>query len=138
MRHKVTELVKRLSQYHWSPKQPMGYVLHIDGKYRGIGAVANQNYGAFNLAWLSVLGDLSTVDKHHAALKTFELAKKLESSEISGIDVCSYATLMSMPEFFRAFSKPNILSSNFSMQNKELLLASISSYEQIQKLQRIQ
>lgn len=138
MSQKVAELIARLSKYYWSHDHPRSYVLFIDGKYRGIGAVAHQNYGAFNLAWLSVLGDLSTVDKHHAALKTFELAKSLETSEISGVSVCSYATLLRPPEFFKLFSAQNTLASNFSNSSKMLLLNSISSYESLQKLQRVQ
>lgn len=138
MRQKVSDLINRLSKYYWSHDHPRSYVLFIDGKYRGIGAVAYQNYGAFNLAWLSVLGDLSTVDKHLAALKTFELAKSLEASEISGVSVCSYATLLRPPEFFKVFSVQNTLASNFNNSSKELLTNLALSYESLQKLHRIQ
>lgn len=57
----IKALFERLSNWHWSPCHPSAYIIYNeDGSQAGVGRIAYQNYGAFNLAWGNALLPLNT------------------------------------------------------------------------------
>jgi hypothetical protein len=62
----VKELCAKLAKYHWSPKHPRTYVLQNG---RGLGRIAHQSYGAFNLTYAGY--KLETAQDHSRAIDIF-------------------------------------------------------------------
>lgn len=48
-------LLSNLTKFYWSPEPPEHYVIQHEGNTVGLGAIAWQNYAAFNLAWGNAL-----------------------------------------------------------------------------------
>lgn len=68
----IKQLLAKLSNFYWSPEHPSHYVLQLEnGREKGVGLIAFQNFAAFNLAWGSNQGRASTEDEHAALVTDF-------------------------------------------------------------------
>jgi hypothetical protein len=94
------QLFKKLSNYYWSPKHPSSYVLQLaDGAEKGIGLLAHQNYGAFNLSWGSNQGRWES-DADQLRLITGFSKYRVYSEMLMGKQKVGDWTCMLKPEAF--------------------------------------
>lgn len=97
----IRELVTKLAKFHWSPKHPSEYVLpHPEsGKPVGVGIIAMQCPGAFNLMYVAVNGALSTYEDHQAAITMLVKCDKLAKIDVLKQPLSSWLTLFTEEEF---------------------------------------
>ena len=98
VKQQIKTMCDRLANYHWSPKHPSEYVIKSpDGQTRGIGIIAQNNYGAFNLAWAAVEGKCKTMEEHVEIITKF-----------SGYQAVTTLTLNDVPiSDWLCFLRPN-------------------------------
>jgi hypothetical protein len=85
----VKQLVARLSRYYWSPNHPTTYTTP---EGRGLGRLAPECYGTFNLVWAT--HKLDTVQDHLKAISAFTEQKALASEVVKGAEIGSWLTLL--------------------------------------------
>jgi hypothetical protein len=97
----IRELVRKLAKFHWSPKHPSAYVLpHPEsGKPVGVGIIAMQCPGAFNLMYVAVNGELSTIEDHRKAIDVLVTCGRLSRVEVEKHPLSSWLTLFTEEEF---------------------------------------
>ena len=87
----VKSMCDRLANYHWSPEHPSTYVLPAgDGKYRGIGIIAEKNYGAFNLAWASCEGKWQTVAEQTKLITEFTRFQHMTHYKVNDVPLSDW------------------------------------------------
>jgi hypothetical protein len=96
------KLFEKLSNYYWSPEHPSSYVLQLEnGAERGIGLLAHQNYGAFNLSWGSNQGRCETDDDQTKLITGFSKYRVYAEMPMGKQKVGDW-TCMLKPEAFLA------------------------------------
>ena len=96
----IENLLTKLTKWYWSPQYPTTYVLPNGA---GLGKIAMQSPGAFNLTWQRCGANLSD---HVSAVNYFSLARtRLDSVLIDKQPLGSYATLMHPAEFRNFYMK---------------------------------
>lgn len=109
-KQQIANMVKKLTEYHWSPMHPSKYVINDDGKLKGIGVIASRDYGAFNLAWGSCKGSWKTKEDQHNLVVTFSHFQAFTSSTINGEPIKDWACLLQPGGFYRLVQANNTLS----------------------------
>lgn len=92
---KVKAMLHRLSNFYWSPNHPSTYVVTrgpTKGLY-GIGLIASQSYGAFNLTWATSKADWATVAGQAQICDEFQRHKPITERKIRGVYLLDYLTL---------------------------------------------
>jgi hypothetical protein len=97
----IRELYTKLEKFHWSPKHPAEYVLLLPDakKVVGIGLVAMNCPGAFNLVYALVKGALNTLADHQTAVNLYVTCERIARFEIKKQPLSSWLTLLSEEEF---------------------------------------
>lgn len=96
--HAFYSAIQRLEHYYWSPRHPREYVVEsLDGSKQGIGLIAHQDYGAFNLVWATV--PLTRLFHHRVALLHFNEQASLNQQELEGAALGDWLTLLRPDEF---------------------------------------
>lgn len=100
---RITKLLTRLGKFYWSPEVPEHYVIPQPdtGKPCGIGTIAYQNYGAFNLTWVSTEADWQTMAGQTELCTTFAQIKPLTQHKVNGVCLADYLTLYQPKGFVR-------------------------------------
>jgi hypothetical protein len=101
VKEKVGNLIAKLTSYHWSPQHPTTYTIDIEGSLRGVGKIADRNYGAFNLAWGTCQGKWQTKDEQHELVINFAKFQVLTLLPVNGEPVGDWACLLG-PRGFKA------------------------------------
>lgn len=88
-------ILNRLKKFYWSPEPPETYVIkHPDtGNFCGIGTIAHQNYGAFNLTWVSTDADWHTMTGQTQLCTEFAQIKPLTQHKVNGVCLIDYLCL---------------------------------------------
>lgn len=93
MDEKFKELLQGLTKWYWSANFPTSYV---DERGAGIGRVALDSPGAFNVTWAKYRENLITPD----AVQYFAIMSiNLSRVQINGNSLDTYASLYSYPKF---------------------------------------
>lgn len=100
VRQQIANMVTKLSNFHWSPNHPSTYTVMIDGSPRGIGKIAEKNYGAFNLAWGACKGKWETRDEQHALVTCFSRYQALTVHTLNKEPVGDWACLLGPKGFY--------------------------------------
>ena len=96
----VKQLLAKLSNFYWSPEHPSHYVLQLDnGREKGVGLIAYQNYGAFNLAWGSNQGRADTEDHHITLAIDFSKYRRYTAYKMGEQTVGDWACMLRPKEF---------------------------------------
>lgn len=96
-RTKLRKLLLKLGNYYWTPTRPEYYVMRIaGGQTIGLGTVAAEDYGLFNLVWASC--PLSTVEEHNTAIGLFKLMQQ-NMPTVAGQSLSDWLTQLSPEEF---------------------------------------
>lgn len=103
----VRQLCEKLAHFYWSPSHPSSYLAKhpVSGAYVGLGRIAHECYGSFNIAYLSVGRNLSSLTQHELAIQFFVAAKKEMAFEVDGYPLSSYLMLLTEREFLEWYSK---------------------------------
>jgi hypothetical protein len=96
---KVRHMCRWLSRFWWTPVPPHECVFQLDGKTAGVGLLAKQDYGAFNLAYAMIGFDLDSEMQHRAFLGVWGYARNLSGVGVDGFTVGDMATLLPPPAF---------------------------------------
>lgn len=110
VKKQVARMVERLTHFHWSPNHPSTYTLEIDGSARGIGKIADKNYGAFNLAWGACKGKWQTKEDQHSLVTTFSKYQPITSLLVNGEPVGDWTCLLPPQAFYDLVSNNTTLS----------------------------
>lgn len=87
--YNIGVMLKRLAKYYWSPEHPRTYLLEGGN---GIGNLASQSYGAFNLLWAQ--HDLRTTAGQLQAMAEFPDLAIACRDRVQGVEVCDVLTLL--------------------------------------------
>ncbi len=91
----VRALCDKLAKFHWSPKHPSTYVL---SNGRGLGRIAQQSYGAFNVVYLGY--KLETVQDHGRAIEIFtQQVQECSEIVVHGQELGDWLTQLSPKQF---------------------------------------
>lgn len=94
---KVRRLLNQLSNYYWTPTRPEYYVIRLaSGQTVGLGKIASEDYGLFNLVWAS--SPLTTVEQHMAAIELFRQLKS-QVPVVAGQSLSDWLTQLSPAQF---------------------------------------
>ena len=100
IKQQVQAMWDRLANYHWSPKHPSEYVLRTEDKVRGIGLIAQNNYGAFNLAWASVEGRCGDLAEHTEIITRFSRYQTVTTHMLNDVPLSDWLCFL-RPNGFR-------------------------------------
>lgn len=99
----VRNLLNRLTKFYWSENPPETYVIKnpTSGEHCGIGLIASQNYGAFNLTWVSSKGEDNwrTFAGQTTLCVDFTRNKPITQHKVNGVCLVDYLCLYSQKEF---------------------------------------
>lgn len=103
---RVQRILARLGKFYWSPEVPEHYVIpqlgHVATKTPcGIGTIAHQSYGAFNLTWVSTDADWQTMAGQTILCTAFAQIKPLTLHKVNGVCLGDYLTLYQPKGFVR-------------------------------------
>lgn len=102
-RLKIRRLCTKLSNYYWTPAHPAHYVIRLaNGQTIGLGKVAAEDYGLFNLVWASC--PLTSVDEHNTAVGVFKLLQ-LNMPVVAGQSLSDWLTQLTPLEFEAWFNQ---------------------------------
>ena len=91
----VKELCEKLANYHWSPMHPSNYVIPAGfRKVKGIGLIAKQDYGAFNLAWAASANKWKTEEDQGVLIQLFSMYQKHTHYLINNVPVGDWLCLL--------------------------------------------
>lgn len=90
----LSRWLQRVGQFYWSPEHPSTYVLYNG---RGLGRLAGQDFGAFNLVWAAM--PLQSEQDHAEAIEAFAMQSTRNSQEVAGAELGDWLTLLSPLEF---------------------------------------
>lgn len=107
---RVSRLIKTLTRFHWSPNHPSTYTIDIDGTPRGIGRIADKNYGAFNLAWGACEGKWSTKAEQSALVTSFAKYSSMAMHTINREPIEDWACLLGPKGFYHLVTNSKELS----------------------------
>lgn len=113
----VKELCDRLSRYHWSPQPPSTYTL---GQGRGLGAIAHNCYGTFNLIWAT--HELDTTEQHLTAIKAFSVQRTHSEQVVKGAAISDWMTLLNPAELAVWYRSNGVYVNIHTRQNIEKAL----------------
>jgi agmatine/peptidylarginine deiminase len=95
-----SNLLDRLTKWHWSPLHPDTYTFQNNHERAGIGRIAHECYGTFNLTWLATGRKIETRDHHLDAIKFFCTMRPLIAMvEVDKQPLSSYMLLMRERQF---------------------------------------
>ena len=98
----IKNLYNKLSKYYWSPDHPSHYVIDFpDGTQKGLGLIANQNYGAFNLAWGAAQGRWQTKDDQIELVTAFSRYRLVTQHIMGQQTVGDWACMLQPADFIQ-------------------------------------
>jgi len=97
----VKMLLNKLGKFYWSDEVPETYTIlnPTTGEKCGIGLIASQNYGAFNLTWAAFKGDWHTFAGQTTLCVEFSKNKPITQHKVGGVMLVDYLCLYSQSEF---------------------------------------
>lgn len=103
----VKTLLNRLTKFYWSDNPPESYVIlnPTTKEHCGIGLIASQNYGAFNLTWASSTGDWRTFAGQTQLCVDFTRNKPITQHKVNGVMLLEYLCLYQQKEFINWMHK---------------------------------
>lgn len=97
----VKHWIQKLTQFHWSPELPEKYLVKhsSSGEMVGIGRVAMQYPGSFNLTWAYAKESVDNYAKHVMAVAFFTKAVAVNKHEIDGANLEEWLTVYTRTEY---------------------------------------
>ena len=97
----VAHWLQKLSKFYWSAETPDSYKVphYKTGELVGIGRVAMQHPGSFNLTWSYMKGELGTYANHLDAVAFYSKAVKANDHVIDGAPLEEWLTLLNQAEY---------------------------------------
>lgn len=119
----VKNLLNRLNKFYWSDNPPETYTIPnpTTQEICGIGLIASQNYGAFNLTWASFKGNWKTFDGQTQLCVNFAKNKPITQHKVNGVMLIDYLCLYSQKDFINWMQKEPNFPMIVKMQIENLL-----------------
>lgn len=97
----INHWIQKLSKFHWSPDHPETYLVkHLKtGDMVGIGRVAMQSPGSFNLAWAYSGSCIASYAKHVMVVAFFAKAAVINKYVIDGAELEEWLTVYNRTEY---------------------------------------
>lgn len=100
---KLRRLLMKLGNYYWTPTHPSYYAVKLQGGQTiGLGTLAAENYGLFNLIWASC--PLMDLDQHRNAMSLFNSLKS-DMPVVAGQSLSDWLTQLTPTEYKGWFEK---------------------------------
>ena len=121
----IKEMCERLSKFYWSPKHPSHYTV----SQGGLGAVAVNCYGSFNLIWAT--HPLETKQDHIKAIEAFSTQRVHSTQVIKNVPLSDWLTLMNPKEFGHWYARNANYVNIHSRNNIEKALYAVQNVQRL-------